>query len=83
MHLNIIFLFLAHFQHSLGPVKMRIKIIHRHSDVLNQFNTIEQLKSQTEQPIFNNPFQNIIDSICNIETGFSRYVGEYTILLVT
>ena len=64
------FILLAHFEHSFGPVKLRIKDIQRHSDEFKLFNTIDQLKPQTQQPIFNNPFENIIDSIAINETDY-------------
>ena len=39
------FIFIAHFEQSLGPVKMQLKNMHDQREAFNHFNSVKQLKT--------------------------------------
>ena len=61
------FIFIAHFEPSLGPVKMQLKNIQHQREAFNHFNSVKQLTPEIS--ILNNQFYNKINLHRHIRNG--------------
>ena len=59
--LNTLFIFLAQFEHSLGPLNMQLKDTQRQGEAFFYLYNVKQITP--ENPILNNQFNIIINSI--------------------